>query len=84
MCQYVARDGHATPWHIVHLGGLANSGAGVLFIEAQQAEDIIAGGQADMVALARAMLYNPRWGWHAAAQLGATVSAPAPYWRAPP
>jgi 2,4-dienoyl-CoA reductase-like NADH-dependent reductase (Old Yellow Enzyme family) len=55
-----------------------------LITEAQQAEDIIAGGQADMVALARAMLYNPRWGWHAAAQLGATVSAPAPYWRAPP
>jgi hypothetical protein len=30
------------------------------------------------------MLYDPRWGWHAAAELGATVDAPPPYWRAPP
>lgn len=49
-----------------------------------QAEQIVAGGLADLVALARGMLYDPRWGWHAAAQLGATVEAPPPYWRAPP
>ncbi len=55
-----------------------------LITEPQQAEDIIASGKADLVALARAMLYDPRWGWHAAAQLGATVEAPPPYWRAPP
>ncbi|WP_050478299.1 NADH:flavin oxidoreductase/NADH oxidase [Herbaspirillum rhizosphaerae] len=55
-----------------------------LITEAQQAEDILADGQADYVALARAMLYNPRWGWHAAAALGASVEAPQPYWRAPP
>jgi NADPH2 dehydrogenase len=55
-----------------------------LITEAQQAEDIIAGGQADFVALARAMLYDPRWPWHAAEKLGGTVEAPAPYWRAPP
>jgi NADPH2 dehydrogenase len=30
------------------------------------------------------MLYDPRWGWHAAATLGATVDAPRQYWRAPP
>jgi hypothetical protein len=30
------------------------------------------------------MLYDPRWGWHAAAALGAQVDAPAPYWRAAP
>jgi NADPH2 dehydrogenase len=31
-----------------------------------------------MVALARGMLYDPRWGWHAAAaELGAKVEAPA-------
>ncbi len=55
-----------------------------LITEAQQAENIIAGGQADFVALARAMLYDPRWPWHAAEQLGGTVEAPPPYWRAAP
>jgi 2,4-dienoyl-CoA reductase-like NADH-dependent reductase (Old Yellow Enzyme family) len=55
-----------------------------LITEAAQAEDIIASGKADLVALARGMLYDPRWPWHAAAELGATVEAPPPYWRAPP
>jgi len=55
-----------------------------LITEARQAEDIITSGKADLVALARAMLYDPRWGWHAAAALGATVDAPPQYWRAPP
>ena len=55
-----------------------------LITEAQQAEDIIAGGQSDMVALARAMLFDPRWPWHAAAQLGAQVQAPPQYWRSQP
>jgi NADPH2 dehydrogenase len=55
-----------------------------LITQAKQAEDIIASGKADMVALARAMLYDPRWGWHAAAELGGHVEAPPAYWRAPP
>ncbi len=55
-----------------------------LITEAKQAEDIVASGKADMVALARGMLYDPRWGWHAAAQLGGHVAAPPAYWRAPP
>jgi len=55
-----------------------------LITEAQQAEQIVAGGQADLVALARAMLYDPRWPWHAAAQLHATVQAPPQYWRSQP
>jgi 2,4-dienoyl-CoA reductase-like NADH-dependent reductase (Old Yellow Enzyme family) len=55
-----------------------------LITEARQAEDIVASGQADLVALARGMLYDPRWGWHAAAELGATIDAPPQYWRAPP
>ncbi len=41
-----------------------------LITDAQQAEEIIATGRADAVALARGMLYNPRWPWHAAATLG--------------
>ncbi len=52
--------------------------------EPQQAEAIVASGAADLVALARAMLYDPRWAWHAAAALGGTVQAPEPYWRCPP
>jgi NADPH2 dehydrogenase len=55
-----------------------------LITEAQQAEDILAGGKADMIAIARGMLYDPRWPWHAAATLGAEVSAPPQYWRAQP
>ena len=37
-----------------------------------------------MVALARGMLYDPRWGWHAAAELGGHVDAPPQYWRSQP
>jgi 2,4-dienoyl-CoA reductase-like NADH-dependent reductase (Old Yellow Enzyme family) len=55
-----------------------------LITEAQQAEDIVATGKADMVALARGMLYDPRWGWHAAAELGGQVEAPPQYWRSQP
>ncbi len=55
-----------------------------LITEVQQAEDIVASGQADFVALARGMLYDPRWPWHAAAQLGASVNAPPQYWRSQP
>ena len=55
-----------------------------LITEPRQAERIVASGQADMVALARAMLYDPRWAWHAAAELGAQVWAPEQYWRCAP
>jgi 2,4-dienoyl-CoA reductase-like NADH-dependent reductase (Old Yellow Enzyme family) len=55
-----------------------------LITKPAQAEEIIAAGQADMVALARGMLFDPRWGWHAAAELGGEVDAPPPYWRAQP
>src|SRR3546814_17142621 len=36
----------------------------------EQAEAIVATGDADMIALARTILYDPRWPWHAAAELG--------------
>ena len=55
-----------------------------LITEAKQAEDIVASGKADMVTLARGMLYDPRWGWHAAAELGGEVGAPPQYWRSQP
>ncbi|MBX9710494.1 MAG: NADH:flavin oxidoreductase/NADH oxidase [Xanthobacteraceae bacterium] len=55
-----------------------------LITEPQQAEEIVASGKADAVALARAMLYDPRWPWHAAAKLNAHVSAPNQYLRSQP
>ncbi len=55
-----------------------------LITEPEQAEAIVASGQADMVALARAILYDPHWPWHAAAKLGGTVEAPQQYWRSQP
>lgn len=55
-----------------------------LITDPQQAEAIVAGGQADAVAIARGILYDPHWPWHAAAALGATVQAPKQYWRSQP
>jgi 2,4-dienoyl-CoA reductase-like NADH-dependent reductase (Old Yellow Enzyme family) len=55
-----------------------------LITEPEQAEAIVASGEADAIALARAVLYDPRWPWHAAAILGAQVSAPPQYWRSQP
>ena len=42
-----------------------------LITELEQAEAIVGTGDADMIALARAILYDPRWPWHAAAHFGA-------------
>ncbi|MGB5080830.1 MAG: NADH:flavin oxidoreductase/NADH oxidase [Burkholderiales bacterium] len=55
-----------------------------LITQAAQAEKIIAESKADMVALARGFLWDPRWAWHAAAELGAHVRAPRQYWRGRP
>ncbi|MEM8662517.1 MAG: NADH:flavin oxidoreductase/NADH oxidase [Pseudomonadota bacterium] len=52
--------------------------------EPLQAETIVRTGQADMVALARAFLWNPRWVWHAALALDAELALPAPYARCHP
>jgi 2,4-dienoyl-CoA reductase-like NADH-dependent reductase (Old Yellow Enzyme family) len=78
------------PGYQVHLAeqlkretGLPTIAVG-LITEPAQAEAIIASGQADAVALARGMLFDPRWPWHAAAQLSAQVQAPPQYWRSQP
>ncbi|WP_338663792.1 NADH:flavin oxidoreductase/NADH oxidase [Pararoseomonas sp. SCSIO 73927] len=63
--------------------GLPVIGVG-LITEPEQAEAVVANGDADAVALARAILYDPRWPWHAAAKLGARVAAPRQYWRSQP
>ena len=66
---------HATSMPVVAVG---------LITEFEQAEAIISTGDADMIALARTILYDPRWPWHAAAHFGARVRAPNQYLRSQP
>jgi 2,4-dienoyl-CoA reductase-like NADH-dependent reductase (Old Yellow Enzyme family) len=66
---------HATSMPVVAVG---------LITEFEQAEAIVSTGDADVVALARAILFNPRWPWHAAAHFGARVRAPNQYLRSQP
>lgn len=61
--------------------GMATMAVG-LITEPEQAEAIVARGEADMVALARAFLDDPHWGWRAAYRLGANPVVPAQYQRA--
>jgi NADPH2 dehydrogenase len=63
--------------------GIATRTVG-LIVTPEQAEATVAEGKADMVALARAMLDDPHWGWHAAQALGAEVARPKQYQRAAP
>jgi NADPH2 dehydrogenase len=78
------------PGYQVPLAAAVKQGVGLptmavgLITEAAQAEAIVADGQADMIALGRAFLYNPRWAWHAAAELGGQVDGPPQYWRSLP
>lgn len=78
------------PGYQVHLAQQLKEATGLptiavgLITEAVHAESIIASSQADAVALARGLLYDPRWVWHAAAELGASVKAPPQYWRSQP
>ncbi len=55
-----------------------------LITEPQQAEDLLQQGEADLVALARGILYDPRWPWHAAAALDGKVQVPPQYLRSEP
>src|SRR5262249_44890564 len=61
--------------------GIATRTVGMI-VTPKQAEAIVADGKADMVALARAVLDDPHWGWHAARALGAEVKRPLQYARA--
>jgi 2,4-dienoyl-CoA reductase-like NADH-dependent reductase (Old Yellow Enzyme family) len=63
--------------------GIATRTVGMI-TEFDQAEQILAGGKADMVALARGFLDDPRWGWHAADHLGGEAFCPPQYRRARP
>ena len=55
-----------------------------LITEPKHAEQILADDNADAIALARGILYDPRWPWHAAAELQAEISVSPQYWRSQP
>lgn len=61
--------------------GLTTCAVGMI-TSAAQAEDILAQGRADQVALARGMLFNKHWPWQAAAALGESIAQPPQYERA--
>jgi 2,4-dienoyl-CoA reductase-like NADH-dependent reductase (Old Yellow Enzyme family) len=63
--------------------GIATRVVGMI-VSPAQAEAAVAEGKADMVAMARAILDDPRWGWHAAQALGAEIARPPQYARAAP
>jgi NADPH2 dehydrogenase len=63
--------------------GIATRTVG-LIVTPQQAEAIVASGQADMIALGRTVLDDPHWGWHAAEALGVEIERPRQYLRAGP
>jgi 2,4-dienoyl-CoA reductase-like NADH-dependent reductase (Old Yellow Enzyme family) len=64
------------PGYQVHLAAEVKARTGIvtravgMIAEAHQAEAILADGDADCVALARAFIDDPRWPWHAAEALG--------------
>jgi 2,4-dienoyl-CoA reductase-like NADH-dependent reductase (Old Yellow Enzyme family) len=53
-----------------------------LIRDPRHAEAILRDGEADMVALGRGILNEPRWPWHAAEELGETIQVPHQYRRA--
>ena len=77
-----------TPGYNVPIAGEIRRATGIatrtvgLIVMPKQANEVIAEGKADMVALARAVLDNPHWGWYAAQVLGAETKRPPQYLRA--
>ncbi len=55
-----------------------------MIADARQAEDILAAGQADWIAIARGLLDDPRWVWHAAERFGVKLDYPPQYARSNP
>ena len=80
-----ATPGHQVPFaaRIRHDAGLASMAVGMI-LDGPQAEAILAAGDADLVAIGRGLLDDPRWGWHAAAALGVDLDYAPQYIRARP
>jgi len=80
----------ATPGHQVDFATLIKQHTGLvsmavgLIATPELAEEVVSSGKADLVAIGRAMLDNPRWGLHAAASLGVDVDYAPQYLRARP
>jgi NADPH2 dehydrogenase len=55
-----------------------------LITEPKEAEAVLRDGRADLIAIGRGMLMNPRWAWRAADELGAEADFPPQYERAHP
>jgi 2,4-dienoyl-CoA reductase-like NADH-dependent reductase (Old Yellow Enzyme family) len=78
------------PLYQVHLAEKIRREAGIptravgMITQPSEAEAILANEKADIVALARAILADPRWPWRAAAELGAPILTPPQYARAIP
>ena len=78
------------PGYQVPLAARIRAGAGIvtravgMIDDPQLAEAIVAEGKADLVALARAMLADPRWPWRAAAALGHPLHVVPQYARSAP
>ena len=72
----------------MHLAEAVRRGTGVatravgLIDDPRHADEIVRAGRADMVALGRAFLADPRWVWRAAAALGHEFTPPPQYARA--
>jgi 2,4-dienoyl-CoA reductase-like NADH-dependent reductase (Old Yellow Enzyme family) len=66
----------AGPGYLIPYAGRIRREAGIqtvavgMIVEPALAEEAVASGQADMVAIARAFIDDPRWVWHAAEALG--------------
>lgn len=80
----------ATPGHQAGFATRVRREAGLptmavgLILSGPQAEAILAEGAADLIAIGRGLLDDPRWGWHAAAELGVDTEYAPQYLRARP
>ncbi len=90
MCQYQAQDGLVNDWHLVHLGGLAQGGAGLVMTEATAVlpegrispDDLGLWNMAQAEGLARIVHFIKSQGAVAGIQLahaGRKASNPAPW-----
>jgi 2,4-dienoyl-CoA reductase-like NADH-dependent reductase (Old Yellow Enzyme family) len=80
----------AKPLYQIPLAEAVRRGSGITTMavgqitEPQQAEAILANGQADLVALGRRLMFDPHWAWKAATELGVFLKYPARYRNANP